>query len=67
MTMWSALNCAECFMRDGNPGRPADFIVNGQSVCQKHVHVVIRERGQGQMAYTWGAPEGEPLMEEIRL
>lgn len=54
-------------MRDGNPGRPADFIVNGQSVCQKHVHVVIRERGQGQMAYTWGAPEGEPVIEEIRL
>lgn len=65
--MLTNVNCAECFMRDGNPSRHADFIVNGQSVYQKHVHVVIRERGQGQMAYTWGAPEGEPVIEEIRL
>jgi hypothetical protein len=58
------LNCTECFMSDGKL-REANFVLNGQSVCQKHTPRVIRERGQSQMAYTWAAPEGEPQLEPI--
>lgn len=58
------LNCTECFMRDGKH-RSADFVLNGQSVCQKHTHVVIRERGQSPLAYTWAAPDDDPVLEPI--
>jgi hypothetical protein len=61
--VFNTLNCVECFMRGGNPGRPADFVVNGQSLCQKHVHKAIRERGQSPLAYTWAAPDDEPVLE----
>jgi len=61
------LNCVECFMRDGNPTRHADFVVNGQSLCQKHVHVGIRERGQAPLAYTWHNDWEEPALEPIDL
>lgn len=58
------MNCTECFMRDGNPTRPADFVINGQSVCQKHTHVVIRHRGQAPLYYTWqDDSDAEPRLE----
>lgn len=47
------VNCVECFMRDGEPSRHADFIVNGQSVCQSHVKDTIRTRGEAAPTYTW--------------
>lgn len=56
--------CVECFMRDGNPYRDASFIVNGHSVCQSHVHIVIvePEHGWTGKAYAWtGDESSEPL------
>lgn len=58
------LNCTECFMRDGQH-RSADFVLNGQSVCQKHAHVVIRSRGQAPLAYTWWNDWEEPVLEPV--
>lgn len=60
--MIGSLNCTECFMREGKH-RSADFILNGQSVCQKHTHVVIRERGQSPLVYTWHNDWEEPVLE----
>lgn len=50
--MSANLNCAECFMRDGQH-RGADFVINGQSMCQRHSHLAIRERGKVPPTYTW--------------
>ncbi|MBB3752675.1 hypothetical protein FHT44_005187 [Mycolicibacterium sp. BK634] len=52
-------------MRDGEPYRPAAFVVNGHSVCQRHVHVTIRTRGQSPLFYTW--QPGSDIDEEPRL
>lgn len=58
------MNCIECFSHDGNPAQPADFIVNGQSMCQKHVHLAVRERGQAPLLYTWhGSPDAGPTLQ----
>lgn len=58
------MNCTECFMRDGNPARVADFVINGQSLCQKHAHVAIRYRSQAPLYYTWQLDdEMEPRLE----
>lgn len=58
----SGLNCVECFMRDGQPNRPAAFVINGQSVCQKHSPLVIRTRGQVAPTYTWVNDWEEPAL-----
>jgi hypothetical protein len=58
------LNCTECFMSDGKL-REANFVLNGQSVCQKHTPCVIRERGQSALVYTWPTPDGDPVLEPI--
>lgn len=67
--MIGELNCVECFMREGQH-RTADFVCNGQSVCQRHVHVVVADRGDTARLYVWdeGNPDidAEPVIESVR-
>lgn len=60
------MNCIECLIVRGEH-KPAEFVVNGQSVCQKHIHVVIRTRGQAPLLYTWSAPDMEPTLEPVTV
>ena len=60
------MNCIECLIRDGLH-KAAEFVVNGQSVCQKHIHAVIRTRGQAPLLYTWSAPDQEPTLEPVTV
>lgn len=57
-------------MREGKH-RTADFVCNGQSVCQSHMHVVIADRGDITRVYVWdeGNPDidAEPVIESARL
>ncbi|MBO0676832.1 hypothetical protein JRC04_05085 [Mycolicibacterium sp. S2-37] len=53
------LNCIECFCRAGIH-RDAVFVVNGQSVCQKHISIVIAAMGKTK-AYTWALSDSEPV------
>lgn len=63
--MIGELNCTECFMR-GNGLRTADFVLNGQSLCQSHTHVAVIDRGQAQLAYTWSDVEDEePVLKPV--
>lgn len=45
------MQCIECFHTHGDI-RQADFLVNGHSVCQKHVHVVIVNRADTGTAWS---------------
>ena len=57
-------------MREGQV-RTADFVCNGQSVCQSHMHVVIAHRGDTARVYVWdeGNPDidAEPVIESARM
>lgn len=68
--MIGELNCVECFHREGQL-HTADFVCNGQSVCQKHVHVVIADRGDIARLAVWdvGNPDidAEPVFESARI
>ncbi len=67
--MIGELNCVECFMRD-HQMRTADFVCNGQSVCQHHMHVTIADRGDTSRMCMWdeGNPDidAEPVIESVR-
>jgi len=54
-----SMGCVECFTRDGDPSRAARFVVNGQSLCQTHVHVAVRELGEGPKTYAWPKDGGD--------
>ncbi len=58
------LHCIECLVTGAGKQR-AEFIVNGQSVCEKHVSVAVRDRGQTDRAYTYSAPDGQPVLETV--
>lgn len=60
------INCSVCFIDEGNPSRHADFIVNGQSVCQKHVCMVVIDRGEEPRFWTWVGDLEEPVLEPLR-
>lgn len=53
-----SLFCIECFHREGKFVE-AMFVVNGQSMCQTHVHFAIVDPGQPPKHYSW-VPEGIP-------
>lgn len=55
------MNCIECFMRDGHSA-PAEFIINGQSMCQKHVHRAARAQDEKPPTYTWSLGHNEPTL-----
>lgn len=61
MSWIGELRCIECFLHEGKLNA-ADFVVNGQSVCQKHVHVTVVDRAHGPMAYTWHNDFEEPAL-----
>ena len=63
-TVRTALHCIECLVT-GEGKRRAEFVVNGQSVCEKHVRVAVRHRGQTERAYTFSAPDGQPVLEPV--
>lgn len=56
------LYCIECLVGD-RIKRRAEFVVNGQSVCETHVLAPVRERGEATYAYTFSAPDGQPALE----
>lgn len=60
--MRAKLNCIECFAAAGKKRR-AEFVVNGQSVCERHVLAPVRDRGEGPYAYTYGTPDGPITLE----
>lgn len=68
--MIGELNCVECFHREGKV-RTADFVCNGQSVCQSHLHVAIVDRGDVARLYVWdeGNPDidAEPVIESTKM
>lgn len=52
-------------MREGGKWVDADFVVNGQSLCQRHVHLAITEPGKRPPTYTWDSDsesESEPSL-----
>lgn len=68
--MYGEVNCVECFHREGQL-RAADFVCNGQSVCQRHLHVAIADRGDAARLYVWdeGNPDidAEPVIESTKM
>lgn len=67
--MYGELNCVECFMRDGQH-RAADFVLNGQSVCQRHTHVAVADKGDAARLYVWDDDnpdiDAEPVIVSVR-
>lgn len=55
------MNCIECFTQDQH-FMPADFIINGQSMCQKHVHRAVRAQDEKPSTYTWTPGHNEPKL-----
>jgi hypothetical protein len=54
------MNCIECLCDTGDI-QPADFIVNGQSVCQRHVPTVIAEPNTKGKVYAWSPEFSDPI------
>ena len=62
------MRCVECHMRDGGKWVEADFVINGQSLCQRHSHVAITDPGKQASTYTWDTSDdmdAEPLLVPI--
>lgn len=62
--MRAKLNCIECLVTGAGKQR-AEFIVNGQSVCERHVLAPVRDRSEGAYAYTFAAPDGQMTLEPV--
>jgi hypothetical protein len=57
------MNCVECFCQHGQL-REAMFVLNGQSVCQAHAHVVVpMDFDPPHVVYRFPGGDAEPKVD----